>query len=82
MVVGGENKHARYSSSGGITQWFKHIFSNYGSDGQGFEQPLRVKAKGQKGKGQGQDFHIPEKPLPLTRVRDFCKGYSRVKPFT
>ena len=48
------------------------------SVGQGFDQPQGYKGKGTKGKGQGQDFNTPEKPLPLTRVRGFCKGCSRV----
>ena len=52
------------------------------SVGQGFDQPQGYEGKGIKGKGQGQDFHTPAKPLPLTRVRGFCKGfckgYSRV----
>lgn len=26
-MIGGENKHARYSSSGGLTRWFKRIFT-------------------------------------------------------
>ena len=25
-MIGGENTHARYSSSGGLTRWFKFIF--------------------------------------------------------
>ena len=39
------------------------------SDGQGFEKPPGVRGKGHKGKGQGQDIHTLEKPLPLSRVR-------------
>lgn len=30
-MIGGENKHARYSSSGGLTRWFKRIFTKDGS---------------------------------------------------
>lgn len=30
-MIGGENKHARYSSSGGFTHWFKRIFTKDGS---------------------------------------------------
>jgi hypothetical protein len=32
IMIGGENKHARYSSSsGGLTRWFKRIFTKDGS---------------------------------------------------
>ena len=34
--------------------------------------------KDTKGEGKGQDFHTLAKPLPLSRVRGFCKGCSRV----
>jgi hypothetical protein len=52
--------------------------SSISSDGQGLDDPQGYEGKGTKGKGQGQDFHTLAKPLPLTRVRGFCKGYSRV----
>ena len=31
ITIGGENKHARYASSGGFTSWFKRIFTKDGS---------------------------------------------------
>ena len=31
-MIGGENKHARYSTSGGLTRWFKRIFTKDSSN--------------------------------------------------
>jgi hypothetical protein len=79
MVVGGENKHARYSSSGGITRWFKRIFSKDGSsignnrtrtfvEGEESYAPLR--ADHDHDEGQDGDEDVGEEYEMIKRNHD------------
>ena len=62
----GENKHARYSSSGGLSPWFKRIFAKDGSslgdnrtrtfaEGEGSYTPLRADHDHDHDHDEGQD---------------------------
>jgi hypothetical protein len=62
IIIGGENKHAGYSSSGGLSRWFKRIFRKVGSrpftEGEESYRPLRADHDHDEDENDGEEYEM------------------------